>query len=169
MMWRLLPMMASALFAAAAIFIGFLWVRSHRTFDRVSVPLGRNRTLVAISYRGSLTAVIANITIPTTWRDSGRSHPVGTYTPDMIWPRERVLGFGWAHNELMPNIPNLRGPISKGGQKIDHFADTNGAYAAFSAVGRRHMQDGFADLVNRPACAPRLNWNGSLPSEHLEY
>ena len=24
----------------------------------------------------------------------------------MIWPRERVLGFGCASNELMPNVPN---------------------------------------------------------------
>lgn len=109
-MWRRLRTMMSALFVAAAIFLGFLWIRSHRTFDRVSVPLGLNRTLVAISYRGSLTAVVAGITIPTIWRDSGRSHPVGTRTPDMIWPRERVLGFGWAHNELMPNIPNPPAP-----------------------------------------------------------
>jgi hypothetical protein len=28
----------------------------------------------------------------------------------MIWPRERVLGFGCAHNELMPNIPNPPDP-----------------------------------------------------------
>lgn len=38
-----------------------------------------------------------------------------------------------------------------------------------SAVGRRNMQDGFGDLVNRPACAPRLNWNDSIPSGHLDY
>src|SRR5262245_32132061 len=101
--------MTSAVFASAAIFVAFLWIRSHRTFDRISVPVGRS-TLVAISYRGSLTAVVANTAIPTIWRDSGRSHPVGTRTPDMIWPRERVLGFGWAHNELMPNIPNSPDP-----------------------------------------------------------
>jgi len=85
-------------------------------------------------------------------------------TPNGLYDGESLLSLArrWTQG-------NLRGPISKGGQKIDHFADTNGAYAAFSAVGRRHMQDGFADLVNRPACAPRLNWNGSLPSEHLEY
>jgi hypothetical protein len=39
----------------------------------------------------------------------------------------------------------------------------------FSAVGRRQMRDSFADLVNRPACAARLNWSDSLSSEHLDY
>lgn len=102
---------------AVSVFLGLLtvvlcvlWVRSHSTFDRVSVPLMPHRTLVAISYRGSVTAVVVRITIPEIWRESGRSHPIGTRTPDMIWPRERVLGFGWAYNELMPNVPNAPRP-----------------------------------------------------------
>jgi len=101
-----LQAIASALFTASAIFVVCLWVRSHWTFDRLSLPLGFQRTLIVISYRGSVTITLAGNTIPEIWRDSGRSHPVGTRTPDMIWPRERVLGFGWAYKELMPNIPN---------------------------------------------------------------
>jgi hypothetical protein len=106
-----LQAIASALFTAAAIFVVCFWVRSHWTFDRLSLPLGFRRTLIVISYRGSVTITLARNTIPEIWRESGRSHPIGTRTPDMIWPRERVLGFGWAYNELMPNIPNWpRGP-----------------------------------------------------------
>jgi hypothetical protein len=100
----------SACFAAAALFVVALWVRSHWTFDRLSAPLAPRRTLILISYRGSVTVTLAELHIPEVWRDSGRSHPIGTRTPDMIWPRERVLGFGVAHKELMLNMPNSPTP-----------------------------------------------------------
>ena len=64
---------------------------------------------------------------------------------------------------------NLRGPISWGAKKLNTLPILIERMPLFSAVGRRHMQDGFADVVNRPACAARLNWNNSLPSEHLDY
>jgi hypothetical protein len=108
--WLCLRIALSAPLAGAAIFLVFFWIRSHTTFDRISVPLRGVNTLIAISYRGSVTIVDAKLMIPTIWHDSGRSHPVGTRTPDMIWPRERILGFGWAHNELMPNMPNSPAP-----------------------------------------------------------
>ena len=56
-----------------------------------------------------------------------------------------------------------------GGKKLNTLPIIFERMPLFSAVGRRHIQDGFADLGNRPACAARLNWNDSLPSEHLHY
>ncbi len=122
MRWRIRAI-ASGLFLAAALFFVSLWIRSHWTFDRVSCPLGERRTLVAISYRGSVTITLIGITIPEFWRDSGRAHPVGTRTPDMIWPRERILGFGCAYNDLMPNTPNspsTNSPLGLTGRSWHH-------------------------------------------------
>ncbi len=101
-----LKVTASALFTAAAIVVACVWVRSHWTFDRITMPIGRNRMLMLISYRGSVTITFADLSIPKLWIESGRSHPIGTRTPDWIWPRERVLGFGWAYRDLMANMPN---------------------------------------------------------------
>lgn len=100
----------SAFFIAVALSVVFLWVRSHQTFDRVTIPLGQSRMVMLISYRGSVTITFVRVHVPEIWVESGRSHPIGTRTPDWIWPRHPVLGFSWAYQELMLNMPNAPSP-----------------------------------------------------------
>lgn len=102
-------MRLAARFIGCLPFVVFLlfWAASYTVFDRVSVPLERHRTLVLISYRGSVSAVVVPIiTIPEIWWERGDVIVPGSTYPDQIWPRKRLFGFGWITRTLYLNVPN---------------------------------------------------------------
>ena len=97
--------------AGAVIVVLFLfsWLTSYFLFDRVSVPL-KGRTLVCISYCGQLSAVIVPIEVPKIWWERGDVNVHGNTYPDQLWPRKRIVGFGWITDTLYLNVPNSPEP-----------------------------------------------------------